>query len=372
MEGLRFVCYFLALIHFSCAFISEDWHGKAIGLQQTEQECDPAVAAVTDSLQYCVDALEGVCDTCPPVYQPVPATCEEILALSPDSPSGSYLVRENTASASYVYCDFEGSRPSSCSEVKERDPTSPSGYYTIRNGDVTETVYCHIGELCGREGGWTRVAYLNMSDTAQNCPRELKQYDGTVRGCGRQDEDGDSCRCGSGGCDSVKFSTLADSFSEVCGKVLGYQWGITDGARNTKLDQAYVDGVSITHGDPRKHIFTLMAGRSEISSGASRFVCPCNSGSDQQPPSFVGDDYYCESGNPTSTYERILYPDDLLWDNQQCGGDELSCCSVNGVQPYFYKQLDTATADDIELRVCGNQCNKKEDTSFHYYEIYVK
>ena len=372
MDGMKCLCYiyFVALIQISCGF-TDDWlNSDLLGIQQAEKECDPAVDAVLDSLKHCVDALESVCDTCPPIDQPIPSTCEEILALSPNSPSGYYLVRGNTASASYEYCDFDSSRPSSCSEIKQKDPTSPSGYYTIRNGDVTESVYCHMGQLCGKEGGWTRVAYLDMSDETQSCPNELNQYN-AIRACGRQNEEG-SCRCGDGGCDSIKFSTLADSFSEVCGQVRGYQFGITDGARDSRLDGPYVDGVSITHGDPREHIFTLMSGRSELSNGASRFVCPCNDGSNQQVPLFVGDDYYCESGNPTSTSDRVLYPDDSLWDNQQCGGDESPCCSVNGLQPYFYKQLDAATSDDIELRVCGNQCNKKEDTPIYLYEIYVK
>ena len=31
--------------------------------------------------------------------------------------------------------------------------------------------------MCGsKEGGWTRVAYLNMSDSIQSCPSGFKLY----------------------------------------------------------------------------------------------------------------------------------------------------------------------------------------------------
>ena len=61
------------------------------------------------------------------------------------------------------------------------------------------------------------------------------------------------------------------------------------------IDSYYVHGVSITYDEsPRKHIWSYSVGRSENQLGAS---CPCNNGSTAYIPSFVGDDYYCESGN---------------------------------------------------------------------------
>ena len=59
----------------------------------------------------------------------------------------------------------------SCQEIKERQPSSPSGVYLLSTPDLgTHYVYCHMGKLCGTEGGWTRLAYLDMSDSTKNCP----------------------------------------------------------------------------------------------------------------------------------------------------------------------------------------------------------
>ena len=77
--------------------------------------------------------------------------------------------------------------------------------------------------LCGSRG-WTRVAYLDMSDPSQQCPTDFsyRLYDESgVRACGRQTSS-------VGGCNSVTFSTYDISYSQVCGRVLGYQYGSTD------------------------------------------------------------------------------------------------------------------------------------------------
>ena len=77
------------------------------------------------------------------------------------------------------------------------------------------------------------------------------------------------------------------------------------------IDSNYVDGVSITYGsNPRQHICTYSAGLTETRLGSNG--CPCNNGnSASPPPSFVGNDYYCESGK-YSSWSYILYPDDPL------------------------------------------------------------
>ena len=59
--------------------------------------------------------------------------------------------------------------PTSCEEIKNRQPNSPSGVYLLATGEETTQVYCNMEELCGSGGGWTRLAYLDMSDATQNC-----------------------------------------------------------------------------------------------------------------------------------------------------------------------------------------------------------
>ena len=122
---------------------------------------------------------------------------------------------------------------------------------------TTGSVYCNM-EGCDGEGGWTRVAYLNMSDPSQQCPTDFRLYDvNGVRACGRQTSF-------VGGCNSITFSTNGISYSQVCGRVTGYQYVTTDAVdshhgtgltNHYNIDGEYVDGVSITCGPPpRQHI----------------------------------------------------------------------------------------------------------------------
>ena len=98
--------------------------------------------------------------------------------------------------------------------------------------------------------------------------------------------------------------------------------------------------------------------------------CPCNNGSFASLPlPFVGNDYYCESGS-YSSYSPILYPDDPLWDGQNCNGPESTCCT-NPNMPWFLKTLNETISDDIALRVCSNNWISNEDTPLDIIEIYM-
>jgi len=51
--------------------------------------------------------------------------------------------------------------------------TCPTGYYWLRSSNGTAVqVCCDTDRVCGcnSTGGWTRVAYLNMTDSTQQCP----------------------------------------------------------------------------------------------------------------------------------------------------------------------------------------------------------
>ena len=47
--------------------------------------------------------------------------------------------------------------------------------------------------------------------------------------------------------------------------------------------------------------------------------CPCNTppGETQKIQPFVGNDYFCESGNPNTYWTYKLYTDDPLWDGKE-------------------------------------------------------
>ena len=149
---------------------------------------------------------------------------------------------------------------SSCEEIKAQFPNSPSGYYTtIDATGHAHHVYCQMEQICG-SSGWTRMAYLNMSDPTEECPSGFKLHSQNgVRACGRP-------VTSEGSCLSVRFSSHSISYSQVCGRVYGYQKGSVDGfyrEGSTSINGNYVDGISITNGNPRRHLWTFVAGQQE-------------------------------------------------------------------------------------------------------------
>ena len=262
--------------------------------------------------------------------------------------------------------------PTSCKQIQNQIPTSPSGNYVLASdfGSTPYTAYCNMEELCGSGGGWTRLAYLDMSDSTVNCPSGFRLYQsGGVRACG-----GRTASSG-GSCTSVQFPSNGISYSQVCGRVTGYQYfGPTAISHlhysyRHNLNSYYVDGVSITRGSPRQHVWTLMAGYSD--SEFHSFSCPCNNGSSVSVQSFIGNNYFCESGNTGNGASGRLYPFDPLWDGQGCNNLESPCCNVPGI-PWFHRDYgSTTTTDYIELRVCCRQ-ETWGGSPVGFYEIYVK
>ena len=266
--------------------------------------------------------------------------------------------------------------PTSCQDIMKKHPNTPSGMYLIVTSDgKTQNVYCHMEELCSSGGGWTRIAYLDMSDSTEECPPGFRLYQsGGVRACGRQSSSGP-------GCQSVKFFSYGINYTQVCGRVVGYQYATPDavdhtiGTGHNDINSHYVDGISLTRGSPRQHIWTFMAGLIEASFyNDGRYNCPCSQGSLQNStiPSFIGNDYFCESGNPSTNGVidfSTLYTVDPLWDGKGCGSLEQTCCQAPGL-PWFHKVLKSTTADYLEMRDCGDQDD--EAVPVNYYEIYIK
>ena len=103
--------------------------------------------------------------------------------------------------------------------------------------------------------------------------------------------------------------------------------------------------------------------------------CPCNYGF--PPPSFINNDYYCESGNDHLyyVYDNFFSSNDTLWDGQQCNGTESSCCTTPNM-PWFIKTLNETVSDDIQLRVCGGDNDVSHGVRFStpldLIELYIK
>ena len=107
---------------------------------------------------------------------------------------------------------------SSCQEILTKFPDTPSGSYTPKNS--TQKVYCDMEIVhCGSKG-WTRVAYIDMSPHTQSCPGNWKLINDPIRTCGSTEE---------AGCASAVFFTHGISYSQVYGRVRGYQKGDTSG-----------------------------------------------------------------------------------------------------------------------------------------------
>ena len=139
-------------------------------------------------------------------------------------------------------------------------------------------VYCDIDRVygCNSTGGWTRVAYLNMKDTSQQCPSAW-----TLQTC--SSEPRRLCERGNSGpsLKSVTYSKFGRNYSHVCGRVIGYQDSTPDAFFNSQsqtIEGFYVDGVSLTHGPlgSRQHIWVFAAGIVENNpSSYPTTSCPC-------------------------------------------------------------------------------------------------
>ncbi len=83
-------------------------------------------------------------------------------------------------------------------------------------------------------------------------------------------------------------------------------------------------------------------------------ICPCTNISKKSrarnPPAFVGNDYFCDTGSHDAAINNLFYGDDPLWDGAGCG-PLITCCTFNN-PPWFYKELPEPTKDDFEMQVC--------------------
>ena len=66
--------------------------------------------------------------------------------------------------------------------------------------------------------------------------------------------------------------------------------------------------------------------------------------------------HYCESAyrGPKCYVINTFFPNDPLWDCQQCD-NEGTCCTGTNTPPWFSVDLGHPTSDDIEVRICHNE-----------------
>ena len=297
---------------------------------------------------------------CTNIDQLLQSLTQSIASLINESVSTNLSCLLNSGSSAQCAAD-------SCHAIAQALPNNPSGYYWILNSsNAAVNVYCDLVRYLNGSRGWMRVAYVNMSDPSQTCPSAWTLYSPAtnVRLCGRPRGPG---------CFSVNYTTYGVPYSKVCGWVKGYNFNSNDAFNRwncsslvlpcvyTAIDQAYLDGVSITRNSPsRQHLWSYV----DANGGA----CPCvtNSAFGYTIPSFVGPDWYCQGQGGGNSINYYNYP---LWGGA-CSGSQAPCCT-NPNLPWFYKTLPGQVLDTLEVRICSDQPLSDEDTRVQNVELYV-
>ena len=251
---------------------------------------------------------------------------------------------------------------SSCNQVYQRNPVSRGsiGKYWIKTTEGLSEVTCNMQLKCGGiEGGWMQVVDVDMNRD-DSCPGTWHKITTPKR----------LCIGYSIGCIPANFDVTGVSYEHICGQAKAYQKGDTNAfsSKLSSVDSIYVDGISITLGSPRKHVWTYAAGLSD-DYNYDYHNCPCATTAGTNPPAFVGNDYYCESGN-IGTYESdTYYLSDPLWEGNGCSSGN-GCCAQIGM-PWFYRKLPLSVVEDFEIRICKNENHAAEDIAVEKLELYV-
>ena len=130
-----------------------------------------------------------------------------------------------------------------------------------------------------------RVADIDMTRHKENCPSGFRRI--TASG---------KVLCGGQGsrCIGTMFSTHGIEYSRVCGRIIGYQFGRPNAFwkyhhdRSISIDREFLDGIVLTYGSPRCHIWSFSAGQYETNPSG----CPCNTGYIAVTPPYIHNNYF--------------------------------------------------------------------------------
>ena len=251
----------------------------------------------------------------------------------------------------------------SCREIYYYNMASrgQSGYYWIKIDNVYK-VYCDMELTCGGiTGGWMRIANIDTTE-GDDCPSgwsKITQPRPLCRGSGDD-----------AGCYSAKFSNNKAEYHSICGKLRGYAKGSPDAFHtDTTIDNPYLEGISITVRNPRKHVWSYATGNNYIVQANN---CPCTSFTiAKSPPTFVREHYYCEAGDLKvgDGYSKF-YTSDPLWDGSGCPSTS-NCCSTIGT-PWFYRHFTEPEGGAVEMRICSDQVYSNEATLLEQVQLYIQ
>ena len=260
----------------------------------------------------------------------------------------------------------------SCKQILLCNPYSSSGFYWVytrlssnKNYGIIR-VYCHMEpDICGVPGVM-RVAFLNMTNPDVRCPYPLTLVTQSEKRM---------CVSPTSGAQfsTVEFGTYGINYSYVCGRAVGYSkyqnYALYYGSNSyTSIEQPYVSGLSVTCQikGRHSHIWSFAAGYREIDS--SSLNCPCATNAGTNPPSFVSQNYYCESSSHSSPSNQ-WYMDNPLWDGEGCYSTS-KCCD-NSRYPWFWTVLPDTTNSDIHVRWMDPQGHGTGIVGIEQLELYV-
>ena len=261
----------------------------------------------------------------------------------------------------------------SCDDIYQVNKGSRgvSGDYWIETSTGVHQVYCDMELQCdGHKGGWMRIVDLDTS-RGDDCPNGWTKFTTPDNPTYPSIDVCQSPETGAG-CFSTTYPVHNASYSKICGKARGYQKATTDAfslhSSTKSIDGPYVDGISITLGSPRKHVWTYAAG---ITDDIDRGVwnCPCAAVPGAPAHAFVGNDYYCESGT-SGTQKYDIFTNDPLWDGDGCIHVNNNCCA-NPSMPWFLRQFSLPHNEDIEVRLCRDEHYNNEATVIDQLQLYV-
>lgn len=242
-------------------------------------------------------------------------------------------------------------------------PSDGSSYSSFQNS-VASILTSALKDIfpnlpaCG-PGIWKRVFHLNTSNCNELCPNNWTLTATPIRSCAGSQS---SYR-------SALSQNIDQAYTKVCGRIFGHVISTPDAffrhspAGINNIEGNYIDGVSITHGDPgsRTHIWSFGAGGVITTIPGTNSRCPCDSNDHFQapfPPSEVGQNYFCDT-----KLDRIWRGECLISDSQ--------CCSFHN-PPHFKTQLSVPTTSNIELRICQDQDQQDEEVLVHFAKVFVQ
>ena len=232
------------------------------------------------------------------------------------------------------------------SSITQLDEVISDGLDSIYDGLELLGLYTPQPQ-CG-DGFWKQVANIDLNNSSHQCPSAWQEYSQSVRYCALPQGN-------PAGCVQVSFP-VNTRYNKVCGRVTGWSIHSTDAfdGRGHRTDENYVDGVSITYSSNRSHIWSFATGHRLF------FHCPCGSTNPEHPPSFVGDNYFCDDAANGGQ-----------WDGEGCTTGEEECCHFNS-PPWFAVQLPAVAMDDIDVRICIDEFVGNENVGIVLLELYAQ